>query len=167
MTKTPTLLIFGYGNPGRGDDGLGPLLLEELEQRLVPATRDAAGGVEFLTDFQLQVEHALDLVDRRLVLFADADVACPPPYRLSYLEAASEPSYSTHAISPAAVLHWYREIQGGPPPPTFLLGIRGDAFELGAELSREARGHLAAAVELVLELCENPTPEQWRRRCNA
>ena len=51
-------LVIGIGNPSRGDDAIGPLAVERLEALALP-------GVELLTDFQLQVEHALDLIGRR------------------------------------------------------------------------------------------------------
>jgi hydrogenase maturation protease len=159
------ILIFGYGNPSRGDDALGPLLLERLEIELGGELRKAAGGIEFLTDFQLQVEHALDLVGRKLVLFADAHVACPPPFVLGELQATDDPSYSTHAISPASVLRVYRDIRGEAPPASFLLGMRGERFELGEDLGAEARANLEAAVALVKELCAHPETGFWRRRC--
>ena len=162
---TPGLLIFGYGNPSRGDDALGPLFLERLESRLDESTRRAAGGIEYLTDFQLQVEHALDLAERKLVLFADAHAACPPPWILAPLREAEERSYTTHAMSPSAVLRVYREINGTHPPPCFLLGIRGERFELGEGLSTAAENHLEAAVELALDLCAHPEPGYWRSAC--
>ena len=49
------LLIFGYGNPSRGDDALGPELLGLLE-----GERERRPGwetIETQTDFQLQIEH--------------------------------------------------------------------------------------------------------------
>ena len=61
---TEPLLVFGWGNPSRGDDALGPLFVERIEALELP-------GVSCLTDFQLQVEHALDIQDRRQVLFVD------------------------------------------------------------------------------------------------
>jgi hydrogenase maturation protease len=61
-------LVLAVGNPSRGDDALGPALLERLRDAGV----DAAGDVELLTDFQLQIEHALDLQGRQAVLFVDA-----------------------------------------------------------------------------------------------
>jgi hypothetical protein len=50
---TPPILVFAWGNPSRGDDALGPLFAERIEALGLP-------GVECLTDFQLQVEHALE-----------------------------------------------------------------------------------------------------------
>jgi hydrogenase maturation protease len=159
------ILIFGYGNPSRGDDALGPRLLHGLDLRLDEDTRRMAGGIEFLTDFQLQIEHALDLADRTLVLFVDAHVACPPPYRLERLRAADDPTYSTHALSPAAVLHVYRQINGRAPPTSFLLGIRGERFELGEDLTAAAKANLDAAVEFALDLCAHPAPTYWESLC--
>lgn len=160
------LLIFGYGNPSRGDDALGPLLIERLESRLTEDQRLNAGGIEGLTDFQLQVENALDLAGRRLVLFVDAHVDCPPPWRLSPLEPSRDMTYSTHAISPASVLRVYRDIHGRTPPPSFLLGVRGESFELGEPLSRTAAANLEAALDLVLALCAHPVREYWSARCH-
>jgi hydrogenase maturation protease len=149
------MLIFGYGNPSRGDDALGPLLLEQLQ---------AAGlaGVEFLTDFQLQVEHAMDLEGRELVLFIDAHLTCSPPFAFTQLQAASDRSYTTHAISPAAVLQVYQDIRHRPPPPSFLLGIRGERFELGEGLSTKAQAHLDAALPFALVLCARPDAGYWQ-----
>ncbi len=65
----PTL-IFAVGNESRGDDALGPLLLRQLESWL--AAEDHAEQFELLEEFQLQVEHAMDMKDRKLVLFIDA-----------------------------------------------------------------------------------------------
>jgi len=166
-TEIPNLLIFGYGNPSRGDDALGPLLLERLERALGPDIRLAAGGIEFLTDFQLQVEDALDLADRKLALFIDAHSKCAPPYRFERIRPAEERAYTTHALSPAAVLSVYQKINGAPPPPCFLLGIRGEAFELGAGLSDPAEAHLEAALRLALELCAHPCVEYWQSRAVA
>jgi len=65
-------LIFGWGNPSRGDDALGPLFIERIESLGLP-------GVECLTDFQLQVENALDIQDRQCILFVDASISAWHP----------------------------------------------------------------------------------------
>lgn len=162
----PQLLIFGYGNPSRGDDALGPLLIERLEALLTEDHRLNAGGIEGLTDFQLQVENALDLAGRRLVLFVDAHIDCPAPWRLTPLEPSRDVTYSTHAISPASVLRVFEDIHGQSPPPSFLLGVRGESFELGEPLSRAAEANLEAALDLVQALCAHPAREYWSARCH-
>ncbi|QSA99140.1 hydrogenase maturation protease [Methylococcus sp. EFPC2] len=155
----PKLLIFGYGNPSRGDDALGPLLLERLAEQRFP-------GIEYLTDFQLQVEHALDLEGRDLVLFVDAHLSCRPPFEFARLEPKCDASYTTHAMSPGAVLQAYREIKAEEPPASFLLSLRGERFELGEELSRAARENLEEAGEFAGRLCAEPALERWRSLLN-
>ncbi|MFO1418226.1 MAG: hydrogenase maturation protease [Methylotetracoccus sp.] len=156
----PPLLVFGYGNPSRGDDALGPLLIDALR-------RDPAHAeVEFLTDFQLQIEHAFDLSERHLVLFADADVACDSPCRLERLSAAADGSYTTHAMSPSSVLSVFRQCFRSEPPEAFLLRVRGERFELGEDLSPAARSNLDAAIALATNLLRKPYPEHWLRICS-
>lgn len=138
------LLVFGYGNPSRGDDALGPLFIDRAAD--LPAVRARAGEVEFLTDFQLQVEHALDLVGRRAVLFVDASASCPAPFALEQILPVRDASFSSHELSPAAVLQAYVDVVGKAPPPTQVLAIRGQDFELGQDLSRAAATALDAAL---------------------
>jgi hydrogenase maturation protease len=147
------VLVFAWGNPSRGDDALGPALLEMLE------ARQRAGGeldnVELLTDFQLQVEHALDLQGRERVLFIDASVSARAPYEFAALHPERDSSYTTHAMSPGAVLAVYEQINDGPPPPAFMLSIRGYEFELGQPMSTQARANLQDAHARACEFLNN------------
>jgi hydrogenase maturation protease len=150
------VLIFAWGNPSRGDDALGPEFLRRIEPL-------AGKGVELLTDFQLQVEHAVDIARRELVLFVDASTSCPPPFALSRVGTQRHMSFTTHAMSPSAVLYVYRAVTGREPPPSYLLAIRGSRFELGEELSASAREHLEAALEFAAQLLAERTPQAWDR----
>lgn len=136
---TAPLLVFGWGNPSRGDDALGPLFVERFEELNLP-------DVECLTDFQLQVEHALDLAGRRQILFVDASIDVAAPFAVTPIGPLKDASFSTHAMSPQAVLEVYRELTEEEPPPAGLLAIRGERFELGEPLSEAAADHLDAAV---------------------
>ncbi|HEX9179813.1 MAG TPA: hydrogenase maturation protease [Burkholderiales bacterium] len=150
------ILVFAWGNPSRGDDALGPEFLARIEAL-------AGTGVEFLTDFQLQPEHAADLHGRALVLFVDASVSCFAPYDFQRVEAGRDASFTSHAMSPGAVLAAYRDAFGVEPPPAFLLAIRGERFELGEDLGAVARDHLEAALEFAALLLSERTPEAWDR----
>ncbi|RAU20839.1 Ni/Fe hydrogenase [Paramagnetospirillum kuznetsovii] len=142
---TVPTLIFGWGNPSRGDDALGPALLDRIEAAL--AHHPEWGEVEVLTDFQLQVEHALDLDGRERVLFVDASARSEEsPFRVSLLEPARDSSFTTHALSPQGVMHVYEDLKARPAPPCHLLAIAGESFELGTPLSPSARANLEAAL---------------------
>ena len=158
MENIKPILIFGYGNVSRGDDALGPLLLESIQSRLDP---DIVEIIEIQTDFQLQIEHALDLVGRTLVLFVDASVGCTGAFDFTELSPACDKSYTTHAMSPAAVLQVYRDINRCPPPPSFLLSIKGEQFELGADISPQAESHLQQAKCFADRLLDRPILEFW------
>ncbi len=132
------VVVLAVGNPSRGDDAIGP----ELAARLAAA---GSPDVEVIVDFQLQVEHALDLQGRRRVLFIDAAVDSAPPYELRPVAAARDPSHTSHALSPAAVLETFERVCGAPPPPALLLAVRAESFELGAPLTPAARANLEAA----------------------
>ena len=142
-TKPPPLLVLGWGNLSRGDDALGPLLVETLREQLPAEMRDQ---VEFLDEYQLQIEHALDLVDRERVLLVDASLDCQAPFEVRTPQPRRDSSFTSHALSAEALLQVFVDMQGHAPPPTTLLAIRGEAFELGEPMSAAAQTHLAAAL---------------------
>jgi hydrogenase maturation protease len=148
QSSTAPVLIFTYGNPSRGDDALGPAMFEMLEA--YKRDTGAMDAVDLLTDFQLQIEHAVDLENRRCVLFIDAGVACREPYELKRLQPARDDSFTTHAMSPAAVLAVYQQINHSEPPAAFLLTIRAYEFGLGLAISDAARENLQMAYEYVI-----------------
>ena len=105
--------------------------------------------IEFLEDYQLQIEHVLDLVGRQHVLFIDASLSCPAPFEVTPLQPAQDASFTTHALSPQTLLQIYQDMQGEPPPPCTLLAIRGEAFELGEPPSKTALANLEHALAWV------------------
>ena len=147
MTLQPApVLVFTWGNPSRGDDALGPALYDRLEDM------QSAGrlpGVDLLTDFQLQIEHALDLRERKQVVFVDASVDATAPFDFRPLQAEQDTSFTTHAMSPGAILSVIARVEQQPPPPAFLLSIRGYEFGLGLPLSAVANKNLLAAFDHV------------------
>ncbi|MBT8074299.1 MAG: hydrogenase maturation protease [Xanthomonadales bacterium] len=136
------MLIIGIGNPSRGDDALGTLAIERLAALDLPDT-------ELLTDFQLQIEHALDLVGRREVVFIDAAASGPEPFAFEPLDPAQNTGPLTHALPPAAVLAAYRHVSTTPPPAAFVLAVRGYEFGLGVTPSDTAIENLDAALQML------------------
>jgi hydrogenase maturation protease len=150
------LVVFGWGNDARGDDGLGPLLLARIA---------AAGwpNVTTVEDFQLQIEHALDLDGADAALFLDAGKGTPAPFTFNEIAARRDGSHTTHVLSPQAVLDVYQRSLGKVPPPSFFLCMRGEGFELGEGLSAEAAERLEAAWEFLQRLLQDRSVDTWRR----
>lgn len=154
---TAPIVVFAIGNRSRGDDALGPMLLERLAAALDAEGRGSR--FELIDDFQLQIEHALDLADREAALFIDAGTGTPAPFAFQAIApASSTATHTTHALAPEAVLAVYRQVTGKEPPPSFVLCVRGESFELGEGLSTAARAHLDAAWAHLLALSRRP---QW------
>jgi hydrogenase maturation protease len=150
------LVVFGWGNDARGDDGLGPILLQRVARAGWP-------DVTTIEDFQLQVEHALDLDGADMALFLDAGIGAPDPFAFREVAARRDSSHTTHALSPEAVLDVYARSLGRAPPPSFMLCVRGERFELGEPLSAEAAARLEAAWAFLQGLMRERTVESWRR----
>ncbi|NOQ87289.1 MAG: hydrogenase maturation protease [Gammaproteobacteria bacterium] len=152
------ILIFAYGNPSRGDDALGPAMFDLLEKNKQEISE--LDRVDLLIDYQLQIEHAVDLEQRECVLFVDAGVSASAPYEFHQLQAERDSSYTTHAMSPVAVLDVYQQINQHQPPPSYLLSIRGYQFGLGQALSEQAKINLQQSYEFIETLLATDT-RQW------
>ena len=154
MTKP--ILVFGYGNLSRGDDALGVLVIEHIEARF------DLTNIDLLTDFQLQIEHALDLENRELVIFVDASVKGETAFEFTRLQPVRDLTHTTHAMTPSAVLDTYQTIKKQTPPPCFLLAIGAESFELGEDLGEKAAKNLVQAREFIETLLNNPTLDFWQ-----
>ena len=154
MTKP--ILVFGYGNLSRGDDALGVLIVEHIEARF------DLTNIDLLTDFQLQIEHALDLENRELVIFVDASVKGETAFEFTRLQPVRDLTHTTHAMTPSAVLDTYQTIKKQTPPPCFLLAIGAESFELGEDLGENAAKNLVQARKFIETLLNNPTLDFWQ-----
>lgn len=148
------VVVIAVGNPSRGDDALGPLLLERIAA--------AFPEVAVLGDFQLQIEHALDLKSAELVLFIDAASGLDVPFTFNEIGPEAGNAVLTHALSPEAVLEVFQRIENRTPPPAFVLGLRGCVFDLGTPLSSEASAALEVAWEFIRPLLAAPLVRRWR-----
>ncbi len=140
---TNSVLVIGYGNPGRQDDGLGPALAEAIERLQIP-------GVTVEADYQLTVEDAATVAAHRYVVFADASVGGREPFFFRAVQPAAYTSFSTHSVEPEVVLALARDLFQADTKG-YALGIRGYHFhEFGEALSDEARENLAAALGFIV-----------------
>lgn len=141
MTTDGDVLVIGYGNPGRLDDGLGPALAEAIEKLRLP-------GVTVEAAYQLGVEDAAEVARHKIVVFADASTNAPEPFEVKRIRAAERSlSFSSHSVRPEEVLSLAKELFQAEPE-AWLMGIRGYEFnEFGERLCERARENLARAVE--------------------
>jgi len=158
---TAPVVVFAVGNPSRGDDAIGPELCSRLEMWL--ENEGLADRVDLIEDFQLNIEHALDLQGRELALFIDAGEKTPAPFVFERIFPSTAVAHTTHELPPEAVLQVYRQTEGSEPPPAFVLCVRGEQFELGAGLSLSASAYADAALELLRRLFSDTSLAVWER----
>ena len=156
---TAPLVVFAVGNPSRGDDAIGPVICGRLAKWL--ENENLADQVELIEDFQLNIEHALDLQGRELALFIDAGENTPAPFIFAQIYPSTATGHTTHALPPEAVLQVYRQMEGKEPPPSFVLCVCGEKFELGEPLTEPAGNHADAAFERLIGLCRESTVTAW------
>lgn len=133
-----TLLLIGYGNAGRGDDGLGPAFAARI------ADAKHAGWIVDI-DYQLTVEHALLVAEAETVVFVDALIGHSAPYRFAPVQPDSTADIASHALQPEAVLA-LADMLYGKAPAAYVLGISGESFgEVAEGLSDAALTHLDQA----------------------
>ena len=123
------ILILGYGNPLRSDDGLGWQAAVELFRA------NRTPDVEVLPCHQLTPELAKAVSRSETVLFIDCTRdGKPGEVRCAELEPHSSSPSFTHDLNPAALLALSAELFG-THPTAFLLTICGENFEPGEALS--------------------------------
>jgi hypothetical protein len=99
------------------------------------------------------------------VLFVDASLTCPAPFEATQLQAVQDASFTTHAMSPQALMQVFCDLQGLSPPPCTLLAIRGARFELGEPPSAQALAHLDSALQWAKTWLEQTAEQTQEPTC--
>lgn len=145
MTEYRKMLIYGYGNPGRQDDGLGPALISKLDPWL-----KENNYYHVITDsnYQLNIEDAAVVFDKNPVIFVDATQNNVSSYRFGRLEPSSKTEFTMHAVSPAFVISLCESIYS-QIPETYLLEIKGYEWKFLEEITEQAANNLEQAFEFI------------------
>ncbi len=143
MTAFIKILIYGYGNPGREDDGLGAALVSRLEEW---SKSSGYTGIEFDTNYQLNIEDAEAISGKDIVIFADASTEEIDDYLFTEVTGETEVSFTTHAASPGYIVQLCRDLFG-KCPKVYLLHIKGYRWDFKEGLSKEAENNLQKALD--------------------
>jgi len=134
-------LVLGYGNPGRGDDGVGVRLAEMLETA-------APRGVDVEAAIQPGIEHAAAVAEHDWVVFVDAAAGGRSPCALRRVKPCHGAAFSTHVVDLGSILAIARE-SFGSRTPAWLLAVRGYEFGVTEKLSAGAVRNLGRALARV------------------
>ncbi len=170
LRKPNGLLIIGYGNPLRGDDGVGPKVVEAVDSLHLP-------GVRTLVCQQLSPEHADPVSRARTVIFVDAEIvqgsefkvqSCgipnPEPgtrnselIRWRKLEPNGSSQLMAHAADPRTMLALARDVFGHAPEAWWLT-IPAVSLGFGSDLSPEAEAGCRAALRHLQTQAQSSAP---------
>ena len=144
------LLVIGYGNTLRCDDGVGPKVAAAVEALKLP-------GVRTLICQQLSPELAEPVSHADRVVFVDAAVDAPKEVQLHPLKPGESSQLMAHAADPRTLLALARDVFGHPPKAWWLT-IPAVKLGFGETLSPEAELGLLEAVESIRSLCHSVPP---------
>ena len=150
------LLILGYGNPDREDDGVAWHILRALTIKLgLPSPESyenelpESTQMDFAFQLQLTPEMAEDVASYEYTCFIDAHTGnIPEPVRMIRVESEFQNSPFTHHLTPQSLLSMCETIYGRKPDAV-LLSVLGHRFLFSRELSKETAQLVPQAVELI------------------
>jgi hydrogenase maturation protease len=150
---TRTALIVGYGNPLRGDDGIGQAVARAL------ANETALDGVEVVCCHQLTPELAERFAAVDLVVLVDAkDGPNPGSVAVTRLQEATPLSSGLwHHVDPEALLFMSGRLYGRSPD-AFLITVGAGSLALNEGLSAAVEAALPEVIAAVRRLLIQPPP---------
>ncbi len=158
MGEPHRILVLGYGNVYRQDDGVGFHVVNEIARRLGRRPFELqddglsrlGGSLDLAFVPQLAPELAETLASYDEVYFVDAHTgAYDEPIRWEALPRAYAPSAFTHHMTPATLLEITATLYGRAPTG-HLVSVRGSRFGFGVELSPEARKLCEEAAQRIV-----------------
>ena len=150
------LLVIGYGNTLRRDDGVGPRVAEAVEALNLPSVRT-------LVSQQLNPEHADPIARVSRVVFVDAAVDCLDGVKLRKLEPGKTTQLMAHAADPCTMLALARDVFGHAPEAWWLT-IPAINLAFGTDLSPEAEAGFDAAMAEIRRIAAGNCPPEGKIR---
>lgn len=146
------ILIYGYGNPGRQDDGLGNAFVDHVEHW---AKEQGLTNIAFDSNYQLNIEDAHAIAEKDLTIFVDASVEDLEDWCISKVTESSKQTFTTHAASPGYIVDLCNNIYQ-KTPPTYLVHIRGFEWDFKEGLTQKAVENLNKALDHIKPLLLDP-----------
>ncbi len=142
------LLVVGYGNDLRRDDGAGRHVADAVAELALP-------GVAVRSVAQLTPELALDIAAARRVVFVDADIDAASVTTKAISPGSSQPGAMTHHGNPARLLSLAATV-GEAPHEAVAISIPARDLGLGSEMSSATRAGVARAIQIITTLATQP-----------
>jgi hydrogenase maturation protease len=147
IERADDILVVGYGNTLRGDDGLGPRLVEALSLMNLAGVRTVI--------CQLLTPELADPVARaRVAVFVDASVEAPREVQLRPIEPNESLQIMAHAADPRTMLALARDVFGHAPQAWWLT-VPATKLDFDYRLSPEGQRGFVESLKKLLTLCQS------------
>lgn len=151
MNNKQNILIYGFGNPGRQDDGLGIYLSEKIESWIKKENLDS---IKVDCNYQLNIEDVAEIADKDLVVFVDASKEEISDFIFTEVRPSAVTEYTTHAVSPSYI-YYLCDIIYNKTPDTYLLHVKGYKWDFLEEITDEAKNNLSKAYDFLKDFILN------------
>lgn len=141
------VLVIGYGNTLRGDDGVGPRVAETIGKLCLP-------GVRTLICALLTPELADPISRAESVIFVDAAVDAPKEVQWRKLEPKETSQLLAHAADPRTMLALSRDVFGRVPEAWWLT-IPAEDLGFQEEFSPGVQRGFVEAVNTIHAYCRS------------
>jgi len=145
LAISPKILIYGCGNPGRQDDGLGVFVAERIEKWI---KKENIEYVKIDCNYQLNIEDAAEMADKDIIVFVDASKEDLSDYLLTRVKPSNKLEFTTHSISPSYLLNLCNVIYNRSPE-VYLLHIKGYKWDFMGEITEKAKRNLGKAYNFL------------------
>lgn len=144
--KDNRLFVYGFGNPGRQDDGLGPAIIDKLES-------DKVEGIIIDSNYQMNIEDAYNISQCDSVIFVDASIDAEEPFSFYKIEPSAEITFTTHTMSPESVLALCKELYD-KDMDAYVMAIKGYEWDFIEGFSSKAVSNFDKAYLFLVKKIE-------------
>ena len=151
--KDKKIFIYGYGNPGRTDDGLGNEFVNKIDAWI---KENNITNIETDSNYQLNIEDAEAISDKDIVIFVDASQEGIEDFIFTKVNPSdAKIEFTMHAVSTSYILDLCNKIYN-KTPETYLLHIKGYDWELKEGLTEKAVNNLNLALAFFKDKLKDP-----------
>ena len=135
------ILVIGYGNSLRSDDGAGVFVAEKLAQENIP-------GIKVMTAHQLHVELLEEAIQCEKVILVDAGDQEGGVLLRKVAPSGQTPIASSHHLGPELFYGLAQKIYN-KKLDLYVCSIKGENFEMGDKLSSSTLLRAKKALNLI------------------
>jgi len=144
------IFVYGFGNPGRQDDGMGPAIIDRLENENIQ-------GIIIDSNYQMNIEDAYNISECDVVIFVDASIDADEPFSFYKIKPSPEITFTTHTVAPESIIALCKDLYD-KDMEAYVMAIKGYEWEFAEGLSPKAADNFNEAYTFLLKKIEELLP---------